>query len=101
MSPEEVYGPIWQLLIDQAKKKLPPTTYPADPLGGLDNPRKLETPQAPVVPWALKLNGGEATINLPANKGATFQGYLDYHFNPFSPQDFRVNGGGIRYRYNF
>lgn len=91
---------IWGQILNRIKDRLPPP--PVNPLGGLDNPPVL--PPAPiesVPPWTLRLGSNRATLALPANQGANFEGYLNYSFNPFSPNTMGIKGGGLRYRYEF
>lgn len=95
LSPEAA----WALVLDRLKSR---ASVPSlNPMGGMDNAPVSQAPVVPTPPWTFHLGGNEATLSLPANHGANFEGYVNYHFNPFSPQDFRLDGGGLRYRYSF
>lgn len=94
-------GPIWDYLMERLKNRFPLPSQLPNPMTGMDGGPQLLAPMQAATPWALKVGGNSAVLSLPANKGANFEGYLNYNFNPFSPQDFRVNGGGLRYRYPF
>ena len=94
-------SPLLDYLLGRLKNRFPLPHQLPNPMTGMDGGPQLLTPQTVVPPWTLKLNGNGATLSLPSNKGANFEGYVNYNFNPFSPGDFRVNGGGLRYRYDF
>lgn len=86
-------------ILARARSKMP--QLPIDPKNGLDSPPVVPQPVIPVVPWTLKMGGNEATLSLPTNKGSNFEGYLNYSFNPFSPGNMGINGGGLRYRFQY
>src|SRR5690348_9331087 len=96
-------GPLREMLIDQINKKIGQyqPQYPVNPMEGLDNPAlRPPAPVIPPAPWTGHIGSNEATLNLPANPGASFQVYMNYNFNPFSGgMGFR--GLGLRYRYEF
>ena len=100
MGPDDIPPMLWGAVLDHLKSKLPPNTI--NPMGGMDNaPIPPSVPVIPVPPFTPHFGMNEATISLPANQGANFEGYLDYSFNPFSPGSMGINGGGLRYRYQF
>ena len=97
---DEFTGPIWQILMEEARKKMPVLM---DPTGGMDGGPNIPKPEQPplVTPWALHVGGNETSLDLPANRGANFQAYVNYRFNPFSPEIVNFRGAGLRYRYQF
>lgn len=100
MGPDELQSYIWGALLDKARSQMPQS--PVDYLGGLDNaPKPPQAPVIPIDPWTFNFGRNETTLSLPANHGANFEGYLNYSFNPFSPQNASINGGGLRYRYQY
>jgi hypothetical protein len=53
-------------------------------------------PQSPLEPWATKIGRSGLRLNLPAPKGASFEGYIDWKLKPDAV---RFDGVGLNYRH--
>lgn len=62
---------------------------------------RVSAPPPPPVapdPWSWKLGTGGFKLNLPAPKGASFHGYVDWRLRP---NEFRFDGLGLKYQQEF
>lgn len=84
----------------RAAKRMP--QMPVDPLRGMDAvPAPPPVPAARQQPWQTKMSQNGLVFSLPANKGADFDAYVDWDWSMKRPLDMKLNGAGLRYRYNF